>query len=64
MTYRKLSIALVSFFSMILSIQSCVEPITPSLNEDDAEPMLVVDSKITDEEGPFKVKLTTSVRLT
>jgi hypothetical protein len=61
MTYRKLNIALVSFLSMILIMLSCVEPITPSLNEDDAEPVLVVDSKITDEEGPFKVKLTTSV---
>jgi hypothetical protein len=53
--------AIVLCISIILPMESCVEPITPSLNEDDAEPVLVVDSKITNEEGPFKVKLTISV---
>jgi len=61
MTYKELPATLVSFFSIMLSLGSCVEPITVHLNDDDAEPLLVVDSKITDEEGPFIVKLTTAV---
>jgi|GEM_PF-1308860 len=48
-------------FLLFLSVISCVEPITPQLNEDDSESVLVVDAQITNEEGPFKVKLTTSV---
>jgi hypothetical protein len=46
---------------MMVNIESCVDPIVPLLNSGDMQPSLVVDGKITDEEGPFTVKLTKSV---
>ena len=48
---------------LFIAIESCVEPIAPELNENDSETRLVVSGKITDEEGPFRVKLSTSVRV-
>jgi hypothetical protein len=44
-----------------MSIRSCIEPFEPELIKNDSESMLVVAGQITDEEGPFKVRLTTSV---
>jgi hypothetical protein len=48
---------------LILTVGSCVEPIVPVLNENDTESVLVVDGKITDEEGPFRIRLTKSVKV-
>ncbi len=45
---------------LFLSVGSCVTPVTPKLNEEDAKPVLVVEGRITDQEEPFKVKLTWS----
>jgi len=63
MTYKEKIINLFFVISFILTIESCVEPIVPELNNDDSEIMLVVDGKITDEEGPFRVRLTNSVKV-
>jgi len=38
-----------------------VTPITPKLNREDSKPLLVVERQITDQEGPFRVKLTNTV---
>ncbi len=54
-------LAVVLLFCAIVPFESCVEPVTPLLTEDDSEPVLVVDSQITNEKGPFRVKLTTAV---
>jgi hypothetical protein len=48
-------------FILMFPISSCVDPITLQLNENDAEPMLVVAGQLTNEEGPFRVRLTNSV---
>ena len=48
-------------FIFLLSTGSCETPITPQLNQDDSKPLLVVEGQITDQEGPFTVKLTTTV---
>ena len=61
MAYNGKILSLVLLFSLILPTESCIELISPNLNENDSEPMLVVAGQITNEEGPFKVKLTTSV---
>jgi hypothetical protein len=42
---------------LFCSCYSCVEPFQPTLNTEDAEPLLVVDGWITDETGPFRVHL-------
>jgi hypothetical protein len=42
---------------------SCIEPVVPDLNEDDMIPVLVVEGKITDKPGPFRVRLSRSVRV-
>jgi hypothetical protein len=54
-------IASLFIFFMMLPVSSCIDPITLQLNEADAEPTLVVAGQLTNEEGPFRVKLTTSV---
>jgi hypothetical protein len=46
-----------------MTVGSCVEPIVPVLNEKDSESVLVVDGKVTDEAGPFRVRLTRSVKV-
>jgi hypothetical protein len=48
-------------FIFLLSAGSCVTPITPQLNVNDLKPTLVVDGQITDQAGPFRVKLTKTV---
>jgi hypothetical protein len=45
---------------LLLSAGSCVTPFTPKLNLEDSKPLLVVEGQITDQEGPFSVKLTTT----
>jgi|WetSurMetagenome_2_1015567.scaffolds.fasta_scaffold28996_2 hypothetical protein len=61
MTYSDKLIWLIALFGFILSSESCIEPIVPPLNENDSESLLVVEGNITNEAGPFKVKLTTSI---
>lgn len=61
MAYNCKKISLVLLLMLFIAIESCIEPITPELNENDSETRLVVSGKITDEEGPFRVKLTTSI---
>ena len=63
MTYKDKIISFFIVISFILTIESCVEPIVPELNSNDAEIALVVDGKITDQEGPFRVRLTNSVKV-
>lgn len=48
-------------FSLLALIESCIDPVMPKLSGNDSESLLVVDGQITNEEGPFRVKLTTSV---
>ena len=45
----------------LVTLNSCLEPVTPELNSTDLEPLLVIEGQITNEEGPFRVKLTTSI---
>jgi len=47
-------------FISLLSVGSCISPITPHLNAEDSKPLLVVEGQITNQEGPFSVKLTTT----
>lgn len=47
-------------FISLLSMGSCIAPVTPHLNADDSKPLLVVEGQITDQEGPFIIKLTTT----
>jgi hypothetical protein len=54
-TYFVLSVIL------LLLMGSCISPITPRLNATDSKGLLVVDSQITDQQGPFIVKLSTTV---
>jgi hypothetical protein len=63
MTYKDKIISLFIVISFIVTTESCVEPIVPELNNDDSELKLVVDAKITDQEGPFRVRLTRSVKV-
>jgi hypothetical protein len=45
---------------LILAFASCIEPFRPELDKSDLESRLVVECTITDQPGPFKVRLTTS----
>jgi hypothetical protein len=45
---------------LLLAAASCETPYIPKLNPEDSKPMLVVEGQITDQEGPFSVKLTLS----
>jgi hypothetical protein len=47
--------------SLLALAESCVSPFTPHLNANDSKPLLAVEGQITDQEGPFSVKLTTTV---
>jgi hypothetical protein len=47
--------------SLLFLLGQCVEPFRPALEAEDAERLLVVEGMITDETGPFSVRLTTSV---
>jgi hypothetical protein len=48
------------FICLIFVFISCIEPIRPELEKSDLESRLVVEGTITDEPGPFKVRLTKS----
>jgi len=45
---------------LLLVTGSCLTHFTPDLNKEDLKPVLVVEGQITDQEGPFSVKLTTT----
>jgi hypothetical protein len=57
---RKRSIYSVLLFAIPLVCEACVTPVTPHLNANDTKPLLAVEGQITDQEGPFSVKLTTT----
>ena len=46
---------------LALLLAGCVEPFRPSLEEQDTRSLLVVEGLITDEPGPFRVHLTSSI---
>ena len=50
-----------SLIILMLAAGSCETPFTPKLNAEDSKPLLVVEGQITDQEGPFTVKITTSL---
>jgi hypothetical protein len=52
---------LILLFGLMVPFESCLEPITPELKSSDSASTLVVAGKITNENGPFRVKLTTTV---
>jgi hypothetical protein len=52
---------LILLFCLMVSFESCLEPITPELKDSDSAATLVVAGQITNENGPFRVKLTTTV---
>ncbi len=45
---------------LFLLLSGCVEPFDPVLDESDAMDLLVVEGLITDETGPFGIRLTSS----
>ncbi len=61
MSYQSKYIFFALIISLLLSFESCVEPVTPMLNVSDTESVLVVEGQITNEVGPFRVKLTKSI---
>ncbi len=58
MNKKSIIICLALGAAILLAMDSCVTPVIPKLNADDSRPILVVEGQITDQEGPFKVKLT------
>jgi len=48
------------FIILLIIIFSCIEPFRPDLNKNDLEYLLVTEGKVTDECGPFKVRLSKS----
>ena len=48
------------YLFLILVSASCIEPFRPELDKNDLESRLVVEGTITDQPGPFKVRLTKS----
>jgi len=46
---------------IMLLFNQCVEPYMPELEANDAEDLLVVEGKITNETGPFRIHLTSTV---
>lgn len=61
MRYYSKNIFSALIICLLLPFESCIEPVTPLLNENDSESVLVVEGQITNEDGPFRVKLTSSV---
>ena len=45
-------------FIFFIFIFSCSEPFFPDIRKSELSSMLVVEGMVTDEEGPFRVKLT------
>ena len=56
-------IFLIAIGSLSLLFNRCVEPFMPSLDEGDTQKLLVVEGLITDQPGPFSVRLTYSVQV-
>ena len=54
-------IFLIAIGSLSLLFNRCVEPFIPDLDEGDTRKLLVVEGLITDQPGPFSVRLTYSV---
>ena len=57
--YKYTSLILIG--SLLLLFDHCVEPFLPALEENNTVNLLVVESLITDEPGPFSVRLTSTV---
>ncbi len=58
-TYKYIS--LITIGIMILLFDRCVEPFIPELEDNDAVELLVVEGLITNETGPFGIRLTSTV---
>ena len=54
-------IGLIAIGSLFLLFNRCVEPFMPALDDNDAVNLLVVEGLITNQSGPFSVRLTYSV---
>jgi hypothetical protein len=63
MICRRKILFLVLLAGSVFAGVSCIDPIVPDLKEEDTRPVMVVDGKITDVEGPFRIKLSQSVRM-
>ncbi len=61
MTRYRFKLIFCMFLWLGLINQGCVEPYMPDINKNDLVPQLVVEGQLTDETGPFKVRLTRSV---
>lgn len=61
MTFKTVVLSIVLLFYLISLPESCVEPFTSVLDETNSAPLLVVDGQITNQEGPFRIRLSTSV---
>jgi hypothetical protein len=60
MNNRDKGFIIIFFTCLILLFNSCIEPLKPDLDKSDLELQLVVEGQLTDEPGPFKVRLTKS----
>jgi hypothetical protein len=58
MKTKVIFIKVLPFVFLIFVFISCIEPFRPELTKHDQESKLVVESTITDQQGPFKVRLT------
>ena len=56
-TYKR--ILFIAGLSLLLS--GCVEPFHPDLESEDSESMLVVEGLITDQSGPFRIRLSSTI---
>ncbi|KPL16305.1 MAG: hypothetical protein AMS26_05130 [Bacteroides sp. SM23_62] len=54
-------ISLITIGIMMLLFDRCVEPYMPELDENDAVNLLVVEGMITDETGPFGIRLSSTI---
>ena len=59
MKFRSIFI-LIFLLSLIFAFYSCIEPFKPELDNKDTASLLAVEGQVTDETGPFKVRLTKS----
>ena len=63
MSSRKLirCIHFISTAGLVFLCIQCVEPFSPELDPEDSENLLVVEGMVTDQPGPFRIRLTFSV---
>ena len=52
---------IVSGILFIAGFSACVDSFTPRINNDDSKPLLVIEGRVTNETGPFKVRLSQTV---